>query len=76
MESNSALRLLNALDQLKAANANESTIKVIKKIFNDDIESRVGVHIGQIFTLANTVHKQILALPDFESEVDLLLIMD
>jgi len=71
MESNSALRLLNVLDQLKAANTNESTIKVIKKIFNDDEESRVGVHIGQIFTLANTVHKQVLALPDFDPEVDL-----
>ena len=72
MESNSALRLINVLDTLKAANVNESTAKIIKKIFNVDIESRVGVHIGQIFTLANTVHKQILALPDFESEVDLL----
>ena len=71
MESNSALRLLNVLDQLKAANTNDSTIKVIKKIFNDDEESRVGVHIGQIFTLANTVHKQVLALPDFDPEVDL-----
>ena len=71
MESNSASRLLNVLDQLKAANTSESTAKVIKKIFNDDEESRVGVHIGQIFTLANTVHKQVLALPDFDSEVDL-----
>ena len=71
MKSNSGLRLLNVLDQLKAASANELTAKVVKKIFNDEDDSHVGIHIGQIFTLANTVHKQTVSLPDFEPEVDL-----
>ena len=68
MESNSALRLIKVLDKLKGANANTPIAKVIKEIFNDDEESRIGVHIGQIFTLSNTVHKQVLALPDFDPE--------
>ena len=71
MESNSALRLIKVLDKLKGANANTPIAKVIKEIFNDDEESRIGVHIGQIFTLSNTVHKQVLALPDFDPDVDL-----
>ena len=71
MESNSALRLLNVLDQLKAANTNDSISKVVKKIFNDEDDSHVGIHIGRIFTLANTVHKQTISLPDFEPETDL-----
>ena len=55
MESNSALRLLNVLDQLKAANTNESTIKVIKKIF-------VFFQMSVSFFILK-IHRQLLYYP-------------
>ncbi len=66
IRDNNGKRLLSILDGLKAGQPNESTKAAIKRLFADAEDRRIGVYIGEIFSLANTVTKQLSSILDHE----------
>jgi hypothetical protein len=71
VKTNSAMRLLAILDKLKKCKSHTSVKDAIGITFAVDKEAAIGIHIGEIFWLANHTVKQITSLPDHEPEVHL-----